>query len=980
MGFMPLSGRNDPSDSMGEGDIPLRPVQTAGSTGARRQNQTLDDMDLEQTSSAEEKKTGLFHRKSKNDAQGPAGRRKNVKALAEGGRKGTYGDEGGLNAMGRIYNKIIGFSVITRYLVYIAPVALVLAVPLIVIPITGHYEDTRVGGSRESNAPRLFDLFLWIEISWLALWGGKIVAHFLPPIFMFFCGVVSSGTRKYATVLKNLEIPVSLLLWALCSWLVFRFKFQINNGDDLQWVYVMARILGSLFVSSCVLLGEKAIIQLISITYHQRSFANRIKDSKREVFLLGLMYDASRTLFPMWCPEFSEEDYIINDSIEMMISGGKKRRARGHKKSGSVTPMHFIGGAAGGIGRVGDKITSVFGNLASEITGKQVFNPNSAHSIVVEALEKVPTSEALARRIWMSFVVEGNDSLYAEDIIEVLGPGHKEDAEECFEAVDADMNGDISLDEMVRKVVEIGKERKAISNSMKDIGQALRVLDSVLLFIVILIVVFVFLSFFNSSFVTTLASAGTALLSLSFAFSVTCQEFLGSCIFLFIKHPYDVGDRIDVSSEQMVVEKISLLYTVLTRIDKMQVVQVPNIVLNNLWIENVTRSKAMKEVIDVNISFDTSFEDVELLRTEMEKFVRHADNSRDFQPDLAIGVGSVGDLDKLTLKLAIKHKSNWHNDAVRATRRSKFICALALALKKVPIYGPGGGAEPLGGPTNPAYSVAVDDDFAAKARTKAEEAADALRIMPLKPKRGASTKVQHMSEKQAVAELNTRPPLEGLDSNYASNRDAVDERTESATLNSRDVSAERNRSDNLEQLRQDLVKRENTRGRRKAGEGVPSAPLSSMSPGLTVTQYDNDGNVIVGGNRQMSYDVVPGQGGMGSPYGGIGVASSPGYGAVPSVSPGIAAAAAQSYSLYPTNTYSPPGPGQDPSEQMTLPGQAMTTQAGPSIPEGRVLASPQAHGARQRGASVSQALEEREREEQARRQQGQGGQGRQYTK
>jgi hypothetical protein len=387
----------------------------------------------------------------------------------------------------------------------------------------------------------------------------------------------------------------------------------------------------------------------------------------------------------------------------------------------------------------------------------------------------------------------------------------------------------------------------------------------------------------------------------------------------------------------------------------------------------------MKEVIDVNISFDTSFEDVELLRLEMEKFVRHADNSRDFQPDLAIGVGSVGDCDKLTLKLAIKHKSNWHNDAVRATRRSKFICALALALKKVPIYGPGGGGEPLGGPNNPTYSVAVDDDFASKARTKAEEAADAKRMVPLKPKRGAS-KVQHMSEKQAIAELNTRPPLEGLDSNYASNRGVVDERTESATLNSRDASVERNRSENLEQIRQDLVKRENTRGRRKAGEGVPGVSLSSMSPGLTVTQYDSEGNVVVGGHRQMSYDVVPGQGGMSSPYGGVGVARSPGYGAVPNVSPGIAAAAAQSYSLYPPSTYSPPGPGQDPDEQMTLPGQVMATRAGPSIPEGRVLASSQAHGARQRGASVSQTLEEREGGEQARKQQSQSSQGREYTK
>lgn len=81
----------------------------------------------------------------------------------------------------------------------------------------------------------------------------------------------------------------------------------------------------------------------------------------------------------------------------------------------------------------------------------------------------------------------------------------------------------------------------------------------------------------QSSFITTLTTAGTTLLSLSFIFAVTAQEFLGSCIFLFVKHPYDVGDRVDITGpekEQLVVERISLLYTIFHRIDRMQVVQV----------------------------------------------------------------------------------------------------------------------------------------------------------------------------------------------------------------------------------------------------------------------------------------------------------------------------------------------------------------------------------------------------------------------
>jgi len=318
---------------------------------------------------------------------------------------------------------------------------------------------------------------------------------------------------------------------------------------------------------------------------------------------------------------------------------------------------------------------------------------------------------------------------------------------------------------------------------------------------------------------------------LSFVFAVTTQEFLGSCIFLFVKHPYDVADRVDIQGpekQQLIVERISLLYTVFTRIDKMQVVQVPNIQLNNLWIENVTRSNAMKEVIEINVSYDTSFEDLELLRLEMEKFVRAPENARDFQQDIAISVGGVGDLDKLNLKVAIKHKSNWHNDAVRGTRRSKFMCALALALKRVPIYAPGGGGEPLGGALNPSYSVAVTDNFAADARATASENKEAKRMVPSKPASGGAA-----VEESAAVDLNARNPM----------ADAAEDWGYDRTLNSRDASADRGRVADAEAARRDMtLNRESQRGRRKPGETLSSVPLDDdvgNSQGAAVMRYNS---------------------------------------------------------------------------------------------------------------------------------------------
>ena len=257
----------------------------------------------------------------------------------------------------------------------------------------------------------------------------------------------------------------------------------IGNGTGLKhWEAIVQKILAAFLVASLILLAEKLLIQIISIDYHHTQFQSKITESKHRINLLSQLYDASRHLFPAYCNEFAEEDYIIHDSINIPSS------KHGHKRSGSATPMRLLMN----VGRFGDKLTSAFGNIASEVTGKQVFNPESAHSIVVEALEKNRSSEALAKRLWMSFVVEGKEALFMDDIVEVLGADHRVDAEEAFEILDRDSNGDISLDEMILTVCEFGKERHSIASSLHDVDQAINVLDKLLCTIVFIVVVFVF--------------------------------------------------------------------------------------------------------------------------------------------------------------------------------------------------------------------------------------------------------------------------------------------------------------------------------------------------------------------------------------------------------------------------------------------------------------------------------------------------------
>lgn len=53
----------------------------------------------------------------------------------------------------------------------------------------------------------------------------------------------------------------------------------------------------------------------------------------------------------------------------------------------------------------------------------------------------------------------------------------------------------------------------------------------------------------------------TGLMGIAFAFQGVVTEFVNSCVFVFGRHPYDVGDYVEAKGRKMIVQKIFLTHT-----------------------------------------------------------------------------------------------------------------------------------------------------------------------------------------------------------------------------------------------------------------------------------------------------------------------------------------------------------------------------------------------------------------------------------
>ncbi|KAJ3202134.1 hypothetical protein HK099_001980, partial [Clydaea vesicula] len=384
---------------------------------------------------------------------------------------------------------------------------------------------------------------VFFSASWSVFFGIKYSFKVFPEILVrvsnLFLGVAlkkESYAIKASHIIdytRHLHSYLTCLVWALLNLIIHTWIFIIPNPPSYA---TLSRINLSLVVFFGVFLIEKFFLQVFAVQFHKRAYSERLEiQNFHEKVLERLSKARKKTFFNGVANSSSASEKGFGSSSFSPSTENLKGMFKGINTK-------FVNGFSG-VGRGVAEVASVFAIGDSDDTTKA-------------GVRQYGSPYKFAKRVFEGLVRENSGFIILEDFLPYFRT--KEEAVEAFKVFDKDGNGDIEKSEMKNCIVEIFKEQTSLELSMHQSSQAIDKLDSILKLFCFVVILFVILGIFNintSSFLTVAISLWAGLL---FALGGTIKNLFESMIFLFVTHPYDVGDKVEIEGIQYFVKEFWL--------------------------------------------------------------------------------------------------------------------------------------------------------------------------------------------------------------------------------------------------------------------------------------------------------------------------------------------------------------------------------------------------------------------------------------
>ncbi len=206
------------------------------------------------------------------------------------------------------------------------------------------------------------------------------------------------------------------------------------------------------------------------------------------------------------------------------------------------------------------------------------------------------------------------------------------------------------LIKILRKII-----RRSMERAGADVG-VMQFLDSLLKVIFYFVLIMLIASGFGVDTTSVMALVGSAGLTAGLAFQGSLSNFAGGVLLLLIK-PFKVGDYIIYVADNLegTVTEVQMFYTTLLTADNRRVV-IPNGVLSNNSLVNVTAQDRRRLDIDVGIGYDS---DLKLAKELCEKLLNGEEKILKEQEHLVVVDSLADSAVMLKLRFWVRPEDYW---------------------------------------------------------------------------------------------------------------------------------------------------------------------------------------------------------------------------------------------------------------------------------------------------------------------------------
>ncbi|KAF4350549.1 hypothetical protein G4B88_030082 [Cannabis sativa] len=536
-------------------------------------------------------------------------------------------------------------------------------------------------------------------------WGIRIVVFFIERNFLLRKRVLYFvyGIRK--AVQNCLWLGLVLIAWH------FLFDKKVERETRSVGLKYVTKVLVCFLVGTLLWLVKTLIVKVLASSFHVSTFFDRIQDSLFNQFVIETL--SGPPLIEICKAE--EEDERLADDVQKLQnagatippdlkdaafssgfppprtsrvigSGGLSKPKNSAKLSRVLSKDSEEGITIDHLHKLNPKNVSAWNmkrlmrmvrNGALTTLDEQIMDSTHGDESATQIRSEVE-AKAAAKKIFHNVARRGSKFIYLEDIMRFMREDEAHKTMSLFEGAAETQR--ISKSSLKNWVVNAFRERRALALTLNDTKTAVNKLHHMVNIIVAIVIGVIWLLLLGIATTKFLLFVSSQLVLVAFVFGNTCKTVFEAIVFLFVMHPFDVGDRCEIDGVQMVVEEMNILTTVFLRYDNTKII-FPNSTLATKAINNLYRSPDTGDGIEFCIHVATPPDKIAAVKQRITHYVES--KVEHWYPAPMIIMKEIEELNRVRMAVWLCHKMNHQDMGERYSRRSLLIEEMVKAFREL---------------------------------------------------------------------------------------------------------------------------------------------------------------------------------------------------------------------------------------------------------------------------------------------------------